>query len=185
MPRRARLAVSAASAASPPSVLPRRSASSDERPLHFLASRSRMAWSSARARSAASRAPARSAPPRCRLSAACSSAICPLERVALLDQRAHAPDRRWPSRPSATAAAPENCVAASLPSPPSSSVACSVQDVPALLVGRLDLGFGVVERLEDRDPAVAVAIGGVAVRAPRRRSSANRARCARRRSWSR
>ena len=32
-----------------------------------------------------------------------------------------------------------NCVAASLPSLPSSSVACSVRDVPALFVGRRDL----------------------------------------------
>ena len=56
-----------------------------------------------------------------------------------------------------------NSVAANLPSPPSSSVACSVRMLPLCLVRRGHLRLRVVERFEHRHAAVAVAIGGVAV----------------------
>ena len=109
----------------------------------------------------------------------------PLERVALLEQRPQRRIGRSAPRAVRDRSGARNSVAASLPWPPSSSVACSVRMWPSCSYAAFTFGRGVVERFLHRDAAVAVAIGCLGRRAPRRSTRETASRCARRRSWSR
>ena len=86
----------------------------------------------------------------------------PLERVALLEQRAQRRDRRA-GRRGARALRREKQRRRQLALAAVVERRVLGQDVALLLVGGLDLGGGVIERLEHRHAAVAIAVGGVVV----------------------